>query len=64
MADHSIYCPCGKWVGNYHPATRHSPEAADGPGEDFSDDDGNWHCSEECLEGSLAASAQTNKTRR
>ena len=51
-----IECPCGNVCGRYHPAvTMGDPLScyesyAEGPGEDFSDSDGNWYCSQVCLD--------------
>jgi len=52
-----INCPiCDSQCGTYHYAHMFGdPDScydsyATGPGEDFVDDDGNWYCSQECLD--------------
>jgi hypothetical protein len=46
-----ILCPvCGDPCGRWHPATFTDTGYAEGPGENFIGKDGDWYCSEKCLD--------------
>ena len=53
----SIDCRyCGEWCGWMYPARTYGDpndcydSESEGPGENFTDSDGNWYCSRECLD--------------
>jgi hypothetical protein len=51
-----IFCHrCESWCGKSYPDTRIDPGFDEGPGENFTDEDGNWHCSQACLNETKAA---------
>lgn len=45
---------CGEWCGTSYSATHEDPGFDEGPGEDYADEEGNWHCSQECLNATLS----------
>jgi len=45
-----IECPCGTVCGRYRYPTRTDDGYSEGLGENFADADGNWYCSQECLD--------------
>jgi len=59
MAVSIINCgTCGEPCGKAHSATFNDAAWAEGVGEEFTDKDGNWYCSPECL--TLAEQAQAD----
>jgi hypothetical protein len=50
MRPNDIICPCGDVCGKRYPATEVDPGFAEGIGENFTSEDGAWHCSQDCLD--------------
>jgi hypothetical protein len=51
MKPNDILCPmCDEGCGKFYPATDVDPGFREGIGEEFSNESGEWHCSQSCLD--------------